>query len=71
VVFERAGLPSALIVLDTFSSLATTKKRQMGLPQLEVITVPGPMGVPDVARAKGDAVLDDVVRCLTVMPGAS
>jgi hypothetical protein len=63
-MFESAGFPVALVVLDTFKSLAIAKKRQMGLPELEVITVPGPMGPPDEARAKGDAILPQVLRCL-------
>ena len=67
-MFESAGLPAALVVLDTFKSLAVTKKRQMGLPNLEVITVPGPMGTSEEARAKGEAILAEVVRCLTEMP---
>jgi hypothetical protein len=64
-MFESAGFPAALVVLDTFQSLAVTKKRQMGLPELEVITVPGPMGDSEVARAKGEAVLAEIVSCLT------
>jgi hypothetical protein len=68
VRFETAGLPAAVVVLDTFESLARMKKRQMGLPDLEVITVPGPMGTAAEARAKGEAALADVVRWLTRGP---
>jgi hypothetical protein len=64
-MFESAGVPAALVVLDTFQSLAVTKKRQMGLPNLEVITVPGPIGDRQEARAKGEAILPNVLRCLT------
>jgi hypothetical protein len=51
-------------VLDTFTSLAIAKKRQMGLPDLDVITVPGPMGTAEQARAKGEAILPQVLECL-------
>jgi hypothetical protein len=67
-MFEEAGLPAALVVLDTFSSLALTKKRQMGLPDLKVITVPGPMGNAQEAQAKGEAVVGEVVSWLTEGP---
>jgi hypothetical protein len=63
-MFESAGRPAALIVLDTFTSLAIAKKRQMGLPDLDVITVPGPMGTAEQARAKGEAILPQVLECL-------
>jgi hypothetical protein len=63
-MFESVGLPAALVVLDTFKSLAITKKRQMGLPELDVITVPGPMGTAEQARAKGEAILPQIFQCL-------
>jgi hypothetical protein len=68
VRYESIGLPAALVVLDTFASLAHTKKRQMGMPDLRVLTVPGPMGNAEEARAKGEAIVEDVVSWLLEGP---
>jgi hypothetical protein len=57
---------------DAFLSLARATSAKHGLPHMPVALVPHPLGgIPaDTARAKADAILDEVLRGLTTDPAS-
>jgi hypothetical protein len=65
-------VPAVVLGTDAFLSLARATSAKHGLPHMPVALVPHPLGgIPaEQARAKADAILDEVVRGLTSDPVA-
>jgi hypothetical protein len=65
-------VPSVVLGTDAFLSLAKATSAKHGLPHMSVALVPHPLGgiAADTARAKADAILDEVLRGLTTDPAA-
>jgi len=63
-------VPSVVLGTDAFLSLAKATSAKHGLPHMAVALVPHPLGgvAPDTARAKADAILDEVLSGLTKDP---
>jgi hypothetical protein len=63
-------VPSVVLGTDAFVSLARATSTTHGLPHMPVALVPHPLGgIPvDAARAKAEAILDEVLRGLTTDP---
>jgi len=63
-------VPSVVLGTDAFLSLAKATSAKHGLPHMAVALVPHPLGgvAPDTARAKADAILDEVLAGLTKDP---
>ncbi len=63
-------MPSVVLGTDAFLSLAKATSAKHGLPHMPVALVPHPLGgIPaEAARAKADAILDEVLRGLTSDP---
>jgi hypothetical protein len=71
VVFEAVGLPTAVIVTDSFRATTEAMAELRGAPDFEYATTQHPVAVLDGDQVKERAarVLDDVVALLT-QPGA-
>ena len=65
VKLESAGIPAAVIVLEGFKELAYTKRRQMGLEELDPIIVTHVQGSREKFHGLGDEAIDDVASWLT------
>ena len=65
IAFERAGIPSAVVVEDLFEAAAGAKRRMMGMPELAPVIVPHPLGAADEAERKGRAAAPQVIAWLT------
>jgi hypothetical protein len=65
-------VPAVVLGTDAFLSLARATSAKHGLPHMPVALVPHPLGgIPaEQARAKADAILDEVLRGLTSDPVA-
>jgi hypothetical protein len=63
-------VPAIVLGTDAFLSLAKATSAKHGLPHMPVALVPHPLGgIPtDKARAKADAIIDEVLRGLTSDP---
>jgi hypothetical protein len=63
-------VPSVVLGTDAFLSLAKATSAKHGLPHMPVALVPHPLGgiAAEAARAKADAILDEVLRGLTTDP---
>ncbi|HEV8584934.1 MAG TPA: hypothetical protein VGT02_08180 [Methylomirabilota bacterium] len=63
-------MPSVVLGTDAFRSLAEATSAKHGLPHMPVALVPHPLGgiAAEVARAKADGILDEVLRGLTSDP---
>ena len=63
-------MPAIVLGTDAFLSLAKATSAKHGLPHMPVALVPHPLGgIPtDKARAKADAIIDEVLRGLTSDP---
>jgi len=60
-------VPAVVLGTDAFLSLAKATSAKHGLPHMPVALVPHPLGgiAAETARAKADAILDEVLRGLT------
>ena len=65
ITFERAGIPAAVVVEDLFEAAAGAKRRMMGMPELEPVIVPHPLGVAAEAERKGRVAAPSVIAWLT------
>jgi len=63
-------VPAVVLGTDAFLSLAKATSAKHGLPHMPVALVPHPLGgiAAETARAKADAILDEVLRGLTTDP---
>jgi hypothetical protein len=67
VWFEINGRPSVFIASSAFPDAADAQARALGLPEVRRVFVPHPIqnANDDEMRAKADAIVDEVIRCLT------
>jgi hypothetical protein len=71
--FENNGLPTVVIATDVFVDAAEAQSSALGLPEAPRVFVPHPIQDATDAeiRAKGDAVIDQVIRALTMNKSSS
>ena len=65
IAFERVGIPAAVVVEDLFEAAAGAKRRMMGMPEIEPVIVPHPLGAADESERKGRAAAPRVIAWLT------
>ena len=65
-------MPVAVLGTDAFVSLGEAAARALGMPHLQLTTVPHPIGGidPKVVRAKAETIVDRVIAALTRDPAA-
>jgi hypothetical protein len=71
--FENNGMPTVVIATDVFVDAAEAQSSALGLPEAPRVFVPHPIQDATDAeiRAKGDAVIDQVIRALTMNKSSS
>jgi hypothetical protein len=60
--FEETGKPAVVVATRQFVQLASSLKQSMNLEELPLVVVPHPLGEPEVAAAKAQAVAADIVK---------
>lgn len=65
IALEVAGKPTAICVGSEFLQEANTRKETMGMPDIELVVVPAPLGPSQEARKKADAAFPEIVTILT------
>ena len=65
-MLEAHGIPTVTIGTDAFTDLLALEAEQRGLPELERIIVPHPLGglKPDAVRAKVPQIMDELYSAL-------
>ncbi|MBI2918649.1 MAG: hypothetical protein HYY01_11760 [Chloroflexi bacterium] len=65
IAIERAGKPAVAIIGDEFLKEANHRKDILGMPSLQFVVVPFPLGPEAEARRKAEVALPDIVGTLT------
>ncbi|MBI4329919.1 MAG: hypothetical protein HY673_01400 [Chloroflexi bacterium] len=65
IAFETACKPTVVCVGSEFVEEANARKEALGLPDLQLVVVPAPLGPAAEARDKAVAALPDIVAALT------
>jgi hypothetical protein len=71
--FENNGTPTVVIATDVFVDAAEAQSSALGLPEAPRVFVPHPIqdATDEEIRAKGDAVIEQVIRALTMNKSSS
>jgi precorrin isomerase len=60
--FEETGKPAVVVATSHFVQQASSLKQSMHLEDLPLVVVSHPLGEPEVAAAKAQAVAADIVK---------
>ena len=65
---EKSGIPAIIITTTSFSGLAKMEAKAFGLPEVEVLAVPHPVGagqLPDQVKKKAEDAMEALVMLMT------
>ncbi len=67
VDLERHGLPTILVTTTSFKGLAKMEAKAFGMPDVEILAVPHPVGTlpPDKVRLKAEDAMEALVKLMT------
>ena len=65
IAFEVAGIPTATCVGSEFFLEANARKEVMGLPDLQIVAIPFPLGPTQEAQKKAEDAFPEIVAVVT------
>jgi len=66
ILFEKRGIPAAVIITEPFVATAEAMARLAGMPEYPVAVIPHPVGSlsPDEVTARADAIAERIVELI-------
>jgi hypothetical protein len=68
VDLEKAGVPSLIVTTTAFNVLAKMEATAFGLPNVQILTVPHPLGAGQtlaMVQAKAEKAVESLVKMIT------
>ncbi|MBI2909693.1 MAG: hypothetical protein HYX92_18795 [Chloroflexi bacterium] len=67
VLFEKRGIPTAMLAAGRFSRLGQLQAKALGIPWLPIVVMPYPFGslLRETVQNAGDEAVDEIIHILT------